>query len=89
MAGIKETLKRVPTLPTENTSTKDATVAVRRDYAGAQAKTNPAEIRLARKLDYRIMVCAVPHTPLISLNGERALASRAQRHLILLSLYCG
>ena len=26
-----------------------------RDYAGAAAKTDPAEIRLVRKLDYRIL----------------------------------
>ena len=29
---------------------------VRRDYAGARPKTDPAEIRLVRKLDFRIMV---------------------------------
>lgn len=31
-------------------------VAVNRDYAGAAPKTDPAEIRLVRKLDFRIMV---------------------------------
>ena len=34
--------------------------APRRDYAGAQAKTDPKEIRLVRKLDFRIMVRAPP-----------------------------
>ena len=28
----------------------------KRDYTGAVAKTDPAEIKLVRKLDYRIMV---------------------------------
>jgi hypothetical protein len=28
------------------------------DYAGAVAKTDPVEIKLVRKLDYRIMVSA-------------------------------
>ena len=63
MAGIKETLNSVPTVPTESINTKDVADTASRDYAGAQAKTNPAEIRLVRKLDYRIMVCAVPHLP--------------------------
>jgi hypothetical protein len=27
------------------------------DYAGAAAKTDPVEIKLVHKLDYRIMVC--------------------------------
>jgi hypothetical protein len=32
-----------------------------RDYAGAQAKTDLKEIRLVRKLDYRVMV-GVPNS---------------------------
>lgn len=31
-------------------------IVLNRDYAGAAAKTDPAEIRLVRKLDRRIMV---------------------------------
>ena len=38
----------------------DVNVSFRRDYAGAVAKSNPAEIRLVRKLDMRIMVCHPP-----------------------------
>ena len=35
----------------------------RRDYAGAQVKTDPEEIRLVRKLDIRIMVSLHPPSP--------------------------
>ena len=70
MAGIKETLNSVPTVPTESINTKDVADTASPDYAGAQPKTNPAEIRLVRKLDYRIMVCAVPHSPSLSLNSH-------------------
>lgn len=28
------------------------------DYTGAQAKTDPAEIALVKKIDWRLMVCA-------------------------------
>ena len=70
MAGIKETPNSVPTVPTESINTKDVADTASRDYAGAQPKTNPAEIRLVRKLDYRIMVCAVPHSPSLSLNSH-------------------
>ena len=31
-----------------------------RDYAGAQGKTDPAEIRFVRKIDFRIMVWKFP-----------------------------
>jgi len=34
-------------------------VATSGDYAGAAAKTDPVEIALVRKLDWRIMVSAV------------------------------
>lgn len=29
------------------------------DYTGAEAKTDPAEIALVRKIDWRLMVCIV------------------------------
>lgn len=32
------------------------------DYTGAAKKTDPEEIALVRKLDYRIMVCPSPHS---------------------------
>lgn len=32
---------------------------VQRDYSGAAAKTDPAEIALVRKLDWNILVCFV------------------------------
>jgi hypothetical protein len=32
-------------------------VAQNADYTGAEAKTDPAEIALVRKIDWRLMVC--------------------------------
>lgn len=31
------------------------------DYTGAEAKTDPAEIALVRKIDCRLMVCTIQH----------------------------
>ena len=42
----------------QSTDTEKQGDGARRDYAGAQAKSDPAEIRLVRKLDIRIMVSA-------------------------------
>lgn len=57
MADTKEYLERIPTdgIPDESLSSKEES-QIPRDYAGAQAKTDPEEIRLVRRLDYRIMV---------------------------------
>ncbi|KAI1961431.1 hypothetical protein LOZ58_003285 [Ophidiomyces ophidiicola] len=42
----------------------------KRDYAGAVEKTDPEEIRLVRKLDYRIMVTiALSITPLAEVDS--------------------
>ncbi|KAI1255756.1 hypothetical protein MGN70_002496 [Eutypa lata] len=56
MADTKEYLERIPTggIPDESLSSKEES-QIPRDYAGAQAKTDPEEIRLVRRLDYRIM----------------------------------
>lgn len=55
MADTKDYLERIPNggIPTE--SLKEH-VEAPRDYAGAQAKIDPEEIRMVRKLDCRIMV---------------------------------
>ncbi len=40
----------------QSSGPEDVVTQAPRDYAGAQAKTDPREIRLVRRLDYRIMV---------------------------------
>ena len=73
MADIKDVLDKVPTLGLQNEalSSKNTAVAVHRDYAGAQPKTDPEEIRLVRKLDWRIMVCVVFQHPIMSRQLDR------------------
>lgn len=43
----------------EKTELNDVKPAVleNADYTGAEAKTDPEEIRLVRKIDWRLMVC--------------------------------
>ncbi|KAH8894185.1 major facilitator superfamily protein [Thozetella sp. PMI_491] len=43
------------TVKSEQFPKDDLSDSIHRDYAGAQAKRDPAEIRLVRKLDFRIM----------------------------------
>ncbi|KAK7747205.1 hypothetical protein SLS62_009147 [Diatrype stigma] len=54
MADTKDYMERLPNdgMPTESLKER---VEAPRDYAGAQAKTDPEEIRMVRKLDCRIM----------------------------------
>lgn len=51
-----------PTTPYEDkaelSSDKQHIVLENADYAGAEAKTDPAEIALVRKIDWRLMVCS-------------------------------
>ncbi len=60
MADTKEQAESVVTplevLKSEQIPKEADVASSNRDYAGAQAKSNPAEIRLVRKLDLRIMV---------------------------------
>jgi hypothetical protein len=58
-----------------------------RDYTGTAAKTDPEEIRLVRKLDYRIMVrshlpysCRIVFPELT--NGLWRLAANSLRHVV-------
>lgn len=51
---------------TDNTTDEKPTqVAGVVDYTGVATKSDPAEIKLVRKLDFRIMVSALPRNPLI------------------------
>jgi hypothetical protein len=62
VSGMEKDAGRLETV--ENAVMEDGkAIAVERtDYAGAALKSDPAEIKLVRKLDYRIMVscCASP-----------------------------
>jgi hypothetical protein len=52
----KKVLEETKALPIEDGNGIRESQDTRRDYTGATAKKNPAEIKLVRKLDARIMV---------------------------------
>jgi hypothetical protein len=54
---------------TELSSDKHATFPVNADYTGAEAKTDPAEIALVRKIDWRLMVRTYPPSGILSYLG--------------------
>jgi hypothetical protein len=57
MAHAADSKARIETETIENVPHKEDLVDTgARDYAGATSKTDPVEIALVRKLDYRIMV---------------------------------
>jgi hypothetical protein len=58
MEPSKDVAKVEEVVQPEVQATKEDVVEGNRDYAGAQAKTDPVEIRLVRKMDLRIMVGA-------------------------------
>jgi hypothetical protein len=58
MAETKDSIGTASTVEavTQSLSASEKPGSARRDYAGAQAKRDPREIRLVRKLDIRIIV---------------------------------
>ena len=75
MAYVKNVLQGSTSLPLKNeASSSDHVVGVaHRDYAGAHPKTDPQEIRLVRKLDYRIMVRASFYPPIMGHRSDSCL----------------